>query len=304
MQTRNIQLERLSTQPSLFRRNELLRPFLKWAGGKRQLLPEIRKYYPQKFNHYFEPFLGAGAVLFDLQPKNSTISDFNKELINVYKVIRRNPNELIEKLRIHQANNSEEYFYQLRALDRSESFSKLPSIDRAARIIYLNKTCFNGLFRVNSQGQFNVPYGSYENPLIVDEIIIKAVSYYLNEASIQILNVDFADAILEAKANDFIYLDPPYHPISDTSSFTGYNLNGFGEDEQIRLRDSCDDLTERGCKVLQSNSDTPFIRKLYSNDMQYRIYRINAVQAKRSINSVSTGRGKINEVLISNYDVT
>ena len=300
MQTSNLKLQKLSRQPSLFKRNELLRPFLKWAGGKRQLLPELRKYYPNKLEYYYEPFLGAAAVLFDLQPKHATISDFNSELINVYNVIKNNADGLIEKLQYHQENNSEEYFYELRAIDRNEQFKELSLINKAARIIYLNKTCFNGLFRVNNQGQFNVPYGSYENPLIVDEIVIKAVSHYLNNADIKIFNLDFADAVVDAKKNDFIYFDPPYHPISDTSSFTGYNLQSFGEDDQIRLRDCCDDLIDRGCNILLSNSDSQFIRDLYSDESRYSIYTIKTVQARRSINAVSTGRGKINEVLIFN----
>jgi DNA adenine methylase len=300
MQTLNIKLQKLSNQPSLLKRNELLRPFLKWAGGKRQLLPELRKYYPNKYGRYYEPFLGAAAVLFDLQPKKATISDFNAELINVYNVIKNNADELIEKLRHHKENNTEEYYYKLRVIDREDQFKELSSIEKAARIIYLNKTCFNGLFRVNSQGQFNVPYGNYENPLIVDEIVIKAVNHYLNKPDIKIFNLDFVEAVVDAKKSDFIYFDPPYHPISDTSSFTGYNLQSFGEDDQIRLRDCCDDLIDRGCDILLSNSDSQFIRDLYSDDSRYDIYDIKTVQARRAINAVSTGRGKINEVLIFN----
>lgn len=303
MQSSNLKLQTSPKQlsfPFKIKRNELLRPFLKWAGGKRQLLPEIRKYYPDKYGRYFEPFLGAAAVLFDLQPKKVTISDFNAELINVYKVIKNDSDELIKQLHNHRENNSEEYFYELRAIDRKEKFDELSSVNKAARIIYLNKTCFNGLFRVNSQGQFNVPYGNYDNPLIVDEIVIKAVNNYLNSADIEIFNIDFEEAVVDAKKSDFVYFDPPYHPISDTSSFTGYNLQSFNEDDQIRLRDCCDDLIDRGCHILLSNSDTEFIRNLFSDESRYQIYNINTVKARRSINSVSSGRGKINEVLISN----
>jgi DNA adenine methylase len=277
------------------KRNELLQPFLKWAGGKRQLVPEIRKYIPHKFKLYFEPFVGAGAVLFDLQPQTALINDVNEELVNCYRVIKDDPEGLIAHTRQHR--NAEEYFYRLRSLDREPGFKNLSSIERASRIIYLNKTCYNGLFRVNSQGQFNVPFGKYANPVIVDEIVIRAVSRYFNEAHVQISNDDFELALSGAGRGDFVYLDPPYDPLSDTSSFTGYNLNSFGRDEQRRLHRVCDELTRRGCKVLLSNSATDFIRELYSDASRYTIVE---VEANRNINSVGTSRGKISELLISN----
>lgn len=279
------------------RRNDLLQPFLKWAGGKRQLLPEIRKYVP-RFRLYFEPFIGAAAVLFDIQPQSAVINDANPELINCYRVIKRDPEGVIAKLRQHK--NEKNYFYHLRSLDRDPGFQTLPDVDRAARIIYLNKTCYNGLFRVNSQGQFNVPFGNYANPNIVDEVVIRAVGRYLNEANIEISNDDFAAAVSGARRGDFVYFDPPYDPLSDTASFTGYNLNSFDRGEQRRLKEVCDDLTRRGCKVLLSNSATDFIRGLYDDPH----YAIVEVEASRNINSVATGRGKINELLIFNkYDV-
>jgi DNA adenine methylase len=282
---------------STYRRNELLQPFLKWAGGKRQLVPVIRQYIPSRFKIYFEPFVGAGAVLFDLQPVTSLINDANTELINCYRVIKESPDELIELARQHQ--NREDYYYRVRSLDRDPTFKNLSPVERASRIIFLNKTCYNGLFRVNSQGQFNVPFGKYSNPVIVDEIVIRAVSHYLNSNQVQISNDDFESALSSAGRNDFVYLDPPYDPLSDTSSFTGYNLNSFGREEQLRLRKVCDDLTSRGCKLLLSNSATEFIRELYSDNKKYSIFE---VEATRNINSVASSRGKISELLIHNYD--
>lgn len=288
-------LERKTAQRHLFRRNDLLQPFLKWAGGKRQLLPEIRKYVPRRFKLYFEPFVGAAAVLFDIQPQTAIINDANAELINCYEVIKRDPEALIAKLREHK--NEKKHYYRVRSLDRDPNFQELSDVERAARIIYLNKTCYNGLFRVNSQGQFNVPFGNYANPNYVDEIVIRAANRYLNEAEIQISKDDFAAAVSGAGRGDFVYLDPPYDPVSDTSSFTGYNLNSFDKNEQRRLKALCDDLTKRGCKVLLSNSATDFIRELYSDTTRYTIVE---VEANRSINSVPTGRGKISELLIYN----
>ncbi|MGK7944074.1 MAG: DNA adenine methylase [Microcystaceae cyanobacterium] len=283
-----------------YKHNPLAQPFLKWAGGKRQLLPVIKQYVPKKFNQYYEPFVGAGAVLFSLQPKKSLINDTNGELINCYQVIKDNPEELIALCQEHKEKNSKEYFYSLREQDRIDNFKDIINpLSRAARIIYLNKTCFNGLFRVNSSGQFNVPYGSYSNPVIADPAVIKSVSAYLNERDVEISNVDFAEAVSNAKKGAFIYFDPPYHPISDTSSFTGYSVNGFGEAEQVRLKELCDELTERGCQVLLSNSSASLIKEIYSDPK----YEIVDVKASRAINAVASRRGRINELLINNrYD--
>lgn len=274
--------------------NYLLRPFLKWAGGKRQLLPEIRLYYPKRIGCYYEPFLGAGAVLFDLQPKRALVNDVNSELINTYRVIAHDVEALIYDLSHHR--NEKEYYYQLRDLDRHEKFQHASDTERASRIIFLNKTCFNGLFRVNSQGHFNVPYGDYKNPKIIDAVVLRAVSNYLNTHEIQLANVDFEEALEGATQGDFVYLDPPYDPVSNTASFTGYNFNGFGRDEQIRLRSVFDDLSRRGCRVLLSNSATDFIKDLY------RDYRMEIIGAARAINSDATRRGKVDEVLVMNYD--
>ncbi len=285
-----------SRQQGSYRYNPLVQPFLKWAGGKRQLLPVIKTYVPQKFTQYYEPFMGAGAVLFALQPPKSIINDTNLELVNCYGVIRDNSDELLMRCQHHERHNSKQYFYQLRCQDREPGFNELSPIDRAARIIYLNKTCFNGLFRVNSRGQFNVPYGNYVNPVIADPAVIKAVSAFLNQCSVKICQGDFEACISTARKNDFIYFDPPYHPISDTSSFTGYSINGFGAREQKRLKQVCDALSDRGCYVLVSNSDAPFIRELYSGDR----YEIVEVKASRAINSVGSKRGKVGELLIHN----
>ncbi|PAC34309.1 DNA methyltransferase [Caldifermentibacillus hisashii] len=276
-------------------KSRVIQPFLKWAGGKRQLLPEIRKYIPKRMGTYYEPFLGGGAVLFDLQPKKAVINDINSELINTYLVIKNNVDELIEDLRKHE--NTSDYYYKIRDLDRDKNrFSKLSDVEKASRLIYLNKTCFNGLFRVNSQGQFNVPFGRYKNPNIVNEFVLRAVSHYLNNNEVKILNGDFADAVSSAKKGDFVYFDSPYDPVSETASFTGYTLGGFNKDEQIRLRDLFVDLDKRGCKVLLSNSATDFIKDLYKD------YHIEIVSATRNINSIATKRGKIDEVLVMNYE--
>lgn len=278
-------------------KNQILQPFLKWAGGKRQLMPEIRKQIPAKFNRYFEPFVGGGAVLFDIQPKTGLINDANKELANCYKVIKEKPEELLKDIQNHE--NTEDYFYKLRGLDREAEFNTLTDVQRASRIIFLNKTCFNGLFRVNSRGQFNVPFGNYENPLIVNHIVINAISKYLNDNNIEIINGDFSNAVKTATKGDFVYFDPPYDPVSDTASFTGYNLDKFDRNEQQRLKEVVDDLTRRKCKVLLSNSATDFIKELYEENY----YIIDIVYANRNINSVGTGRGKVSEVLIRNYKV-
>lgn len=278
-------------------KNPLARPFLKWAGGKRQLLPEISRYVPKDINKYkyYEPFAGAGAVLFHLQPKKAVINDFNSQLINAYQVIKDDVDNLIEDLKSHR--NEKEYFYELREIDRTDEFKYWSDLKRASRLIYLNKTCFNGLFRVNSKNQFNVPFGNYKNPNIVNEPVLRGVSAYLNNNDVEILSGDFEDAIVDCPKGAFVYMDPPYDSIRDDSdSFVGYTLNGFSRYEQIRLRDAFADLDKRGCKVLLSNARTPFIEEIYKG------YKIVTVEAARSINSKGNGRGKVEEVLVMNYE--
>ena len=278
------------------KKNKLVTPFLKWVGGKRQLIPVINESISKNFtNHnYYEPFVGGGAILFHLYPKKAVINDFNEELINVYKTIKENPEELITDLRTHK--NDPDYFYDIRALDRKNDFLKLSDIERASRVIYLNKTCYNGLYRVNSSGEFNSPFGRYVNPNIVNESTIRAVSNYLNGNNITILNGDFEDALKGIKKGDFVYFDPPYHPVSASSNFTGYVQGGFLESDQIRLRDLCNKLHDEGVKFLLSNSATQFIKNLYKD------YTIRYVKASRAINSNAKKRGEIDEVLIKNYE--
>lgn len=283
-------------QKNSYKYNALAQPFLKWAGGKRQLLPAIKKYLPAKYNEYYEPFIGAGAVLFSLQPKSCTLNDTNSELVNCYQVIRDQPEELLKLCQQHRDNNSQEYYYQLREQDRQAEFDQWTPVEKAARIIYLNKTCFNGLFRVNSSGQFNVPYGKYKNPVIADPAVIKAISSYLNRSKCRILQGDFEQAVATATKGAFVYFDPPYHPLSDTSSFTGYSINGFGEQEQIRLKKLCDRLSDQGCQVLASNSAAPLIKSLYDDPR----YEVVEVKATRAINAIASKRGRINELLIHN----
>lgn len=287
-------------------KNKLVQPFLKWAGGKRQLLSEIRKYIPKDINTYYEPFIGAGAVLFDLQPDRAVINDINKELVNVYQAVKNDFDELVVYLKEHESKHDEKYFYEMRRLDRDpEEYARLSPVQKAARIIYLNKTCFNGLFRVNSRGQFNVPFGRYRNPNIVNEEVLKAVNDYLSfDDRVIILNEDFEKVVADAQKGDFVYFDPPYDPVSDTSSFTSYSLDGFKRDDQERLRDLCLDLHKRGCRFLLSNSATNFIKEIYEevNTEEETIFHMKIVSATRSINSVASKRGKIDEVLVMNYE--
>lgn len=276
------------------KKNKLIAPFLKWVGGKRQLMPAIKELIPKNYTNYYEPFIGGGAVLFDLQPKNAVINDFNEELINVYQTIKENPEELISDLKTHK--NESHYFYDLRALDREDNFENLSNIKKASRVIYLNKTCYNGLYRVNNSGEFNSPFGRYKNPNIVNETTIRAVSKYLNTNKITILNGDFEEALKGIKKGSFVYFDPPYHPVSASSNFTGYVQGGFDMYEQVRLSDLCNKLNEKGINFLLSNSATQFIEDLYKE------YKISYVKANRSINSNAKKRGEIDEVLIRNYE--
>ena len=267
-------------------------PIVKWVGGKRQLLPEIMPLINKKCSTYVEPFVGGGAVFFELQPKKAIINDYNSELVNVYTVVRDHSEELIEELEKHNRYNNGEYFYMIRALDRSEAYDTMSDTEKAARIIYLNKTCYKGLYRVNSAGQFNSPYGKYKNPNIVNEDSIRAMSRYLQSNKITIRQGDYKEVLKGLRRGAFVYLDPPYMPISLSSSFTGYTENGFSYAQQVTLKEECDKLRKKGISFLQSNSDCPEIRDLY------REYEIRTVQAKRRINSKGNKRGEINEVLI------
>ena len=281
-------------------KNKLVMPIVKWVGGKRQLLDEINKYIPKKFNTYYEPFFGGGAVLFHLQPKKAVINDLNMDLITTYRVIKDKPNELIEALKKHK--NTSDYFYELRNIDLdSEKYKKLTDVEKAARLIYLNKTCFNGLFRVNSSGHFNTPFGNYKNPNIVNEPVIRAVNLYFKTNDITISNDDYAVVLQNVKSGDFVYLDPPYDPVSDTSSFTGYNAGGFTRKNQEELRDVCVELDKKGVKFLLSNSATSYIKEIYDASL-FKVLKVEIVKAKRNINSNGNKRGEVDEVLIRNYE--
>lgn len=275
-------------------RNKLVAPVVKWVGGKRQLLDEITPLLPKRIPSYCEPFLGGGAVLFSVQPTKAIVNDLNEDLITVYEVIRDDIEALIESLKRHE--NTSEYFYAIRDVDRDrEAYRSLSNVEKASRLIYLNKTCFNGLFRVNSSGEFNSPFGHYKNPNIVNEPVLRAVNKYLNSGSVTFYSEDFAETLKRVGKGCFVYLDPPYDPVSDTASFTGYNKGGFDRNEQARLKQCCDELTQRGVKFMLSNSATDFIKDLY------RDYHITIVRAKRAINSDASKRGTIEEVLITNY---
>lgn len=273
------------------RKNALVKPILKWVGGKRQLLDDILPLLPRTLKLYVEPFVGGGAVLLAQQPQHARVNDYNAELINVYTVVRDSPDDLLELLREHDAKNTSEHYYEVRALDREPGFEDTDPVVRAARIIYLNKTCFNGLYRVNSAGQINSPYGRYKNPNIVNEPGIRALSRYL-QGDIDLRCGDYADALVDLPKGSFVYLDPPYMPLSQTSAFTGYTEGGFNYDEQVRLRDECVKLREQGIRFVESNSDCEAIRELYAD------FEIKTVQAKRAINSRGDRRGAVNEVLI------
>lgn len=266
-------------------------PVIKWAGGKRQLLFEIRKNMPKEFNRYFEPFIGGGAVFFNMQLKGGYISDVNEELINLYNIIKTSPDELIEDLYKHK--NTKEYFLKIRGVDREPKYKKWDNLQKASRFIYLNRTCFNGLYRVNSQGQFNVPFGNYKNPRIVDENNIYNCSELLKNTEIK--HDDFSAILGHVNKGDFVYFDPPYVPLNATSSFTSYTKDGFDIDMQFKLREVCNELDSMGVKFLLSNSDTKVINELYKN------YDIRKVFASRAINANAAGRGKITEVLVRNY---
>lgn len=273
-----------------------IRPYLKWAGGKRQLLPEIRARLPEDVDRriYYEPFVGAGAVLLDLKPGRAVINDSNCQLMLTYQAVRDDVETLVALLAQHQERHGRDYYYEIRGMDRTEAFSRWTPTQQAARLIYLNKTCFNGLYRVNTQGLFNVPFGSYKRPAICEPEVLRAVSRYLRENQVALYTGDFAEAVEDAGGDAFVYFDPPYHS-ADNTNFTGYQANGFGEGEQRRLRDLFDALTRRGAKCLLSNAATDLILTLYQN------YRCDLIPARRNINSRPDGRGTVNEVLIRNW---
>ena len=272
------------------------KPFVKWAGGKRQIIDKLLKYAPEEFDTYYEPFVGGGAFLFELSPKNAVINDYNKELMNVYECIKDSDkfDKMCKELNNHEANHSEEYYYKIRNLDRDKNkFNKLADYKRAARTIYLNKACFNGLYRVNSKNEFNVPFGKKSKVNTYEGQNLGIICGYLNYNNIKLLSTDFEEAVKDAKKGDFIYFDPPYD--SDTSTFNSYTEDGFGKEEQKRLAGVYKKLADKGCYVMLSNHNTKLVNELYKE------FNINVIEAKRNINSNGAKRGKVEEVIITNY---
>lgn len=276
-------------------------PFLKWAGGKGQLLAQYDRFFPtEHMRAYFEPFAGSGAVFFELRKRELfeqyALSDVNPELINCYAVVQKQVDALIEALRQHKIEHEQDahaHYYAVRDRDRDPAWAQASPVERAARMIYLNKTCYNGLWRVNSKGQFNVPMGRYARPDILSETRLRAASLALQDVDV---NTQPFDAVLDcARAGDFVYFDPPYDPLSSTANFTGYSADSFGPDDQGQLAVTFRTLADRGCRVMLSNSDTDFVRGLYEG------FRVETVTARRAINSKGGQRGQINEVVVVNY---
>jgi DNA adenine methylase len=268
-------------------------PFVKWAGGKGRLLSQLRPLLPSQAPRmrHVEPFVGGGALFFSRQPRRALLTDINPALVGTYVAIRDDVNGVISALRALAARHSKESYYAVR--QRYNRSPRVATAKRAAMFIYLNKTCFNGLHRVNRKGEFNVPVGSYKNPRILNEEGLKAASEQLQGA--QLRCAPFEALLEDAKPGDFIYFDPPYEPVSETASFTSYSSGGFSRDDQTRLRDVFKALDRRGCKLMLSNSDVPFIRELYGD------FRIDTVAAPRAINCDASKRGRVSEVVVRNY---
>ena len=290
----------------------LAKPFIKWVGGKSQLLEEIREKYPQKIEKYCEPFVGGGAVLFDVlskfQPKQVLINDINKELINTYSQIKNNCKEMISQLseiqskyRNQSLEQNKEFFYEKRNRynELKVNGNEAENLEKAVLFIFLNKTCFNGLYRVNKKGQFNVPMGAYKNPTICDDENLRNISEALQNVTIVCGDYSLSKEFIDK--DTFVYLDPPYRPISDTSGFTSYNIDAFDDNEQIRLAKFIDEINQTGAKIVLSNSDPKNVNEEdnFFDDL-YKNYIINRVEASRAINSNGDKRGKIKELLICN----
>jgi DNA adenine methylase len=274
------------------------KPFVKWAGGKRQLLPEIQKHLPEKFSSYFEPFLGGGALLFNLLSENKNlkghVSDLNSDLVLSYVTIRDNLEELLKSLQKHSDryfSDSESYYYSVR-----ESNPK-SQIEKVSRLLFLNRTCFNGLYRVNSKGKFNVPLGRYSHPNIVQEENLRSVNQFLNQNKIIIKCQDFSSTVEKAKKGDFVYFDPPYQPVSKTANFTSYTNGNFGLNDLKRLAKVSNELAKKGVNVLLSNSSSKQVRDMFSS----KHWKITKIEANRAINSDSNKRTGHFELLIKNY---
>lgn len=272
-------------------------PFLKWAGGKQQLLAQLEPLFPSALRNYYEPFVGSAAVFFQLRRSGRLgngvhLSDNNPDLVNAYAKVRDHVEEIIPLLEAHERLHCREHYYRVRHQDRTEG--ALSPIEAAARLIYLNRTCYNGLYRVNSRGQFNVPMGSYHNPRILFAEELRAASAALQGVELAVR--EFEEVVRVAGPGDFVYFDPPYDPVSRTASFTAYTAGSFGDDDQQRLANVFARLTEKGCRCMLSNSHTPFTLALYQD------FRVETVRAKRAINSKGGGRGEVDEVVVLNYD--
>ena len=273
------------------------KPFVKWAGGKRQIIDKLKKYVPDEFDTYYEPFIGGGALLFELSPKKAVINDSNEELMNVYECLcdEEKFKKMCGVLNHYETEHSEAFYYDIRNKDRNKnSYNRLSCYTKAARTIYLNKACFNGLYRVNSKNEFNVPFGKKLKVNTYDGGNLITVSNYLTMNDIKILCVDFEDAVKSAKKGDFVYFDPPYD--SDTSTFNNYTEDGFGKEEQRRLAKVFKELDAKGVYVMLSNHNTSLVNELYKD------YHMHLIEAKRSINANGKKRGKVEEVIITNYE--
>lgn len=274
------------------------KPFVKWAGGKRQLIPILNKNLPKQMGTYYEPFLGGGALLFHILTERGRqscgISDLNSDLILTYTTIRDKIDELINSLKIHSKNykkDAKSYYYSIR-----ESTPK-SAIEKTSRLLFLNRTCFNGLYRVNSKGKFNVPLGRYTNPNIVNEENLRAVSNVLQSSKVSIQCRDFESVLKDVRKDDFVYFDPPYQPVSSTANFTSYTHKSFTFDDLERLADLCLKLDEKECKVMLSNSNSKEVEDMFTEKQ----WKIKKIQANRSINSDSRKRTGHYELLIKNY---
>jgi DNA adenine methylase len=275
-----------------------IKPFVKWVGGKRQLIMHIEKRLPKKFNSYFEPFVGGGALFMHLKKESAIINDYSEDLINVYKTIKNHPKKLMDKLDEFENNHKSspnEYYSEIRGMDRLENWNKIDKITKASRFIYLNKACFNGLYRVNQMGYFNVPSNKKEVVKTYDKDNILILSEYLKTNNVQILTGDFEKAVETAKKGDFIFFDPPYDMING-NSFESYTKDGFGVEGQKRLAELFKKLDKKGCYVMLTNHNTPLINELYKD------YKIDVIEVKRMINADATKRTGI-ETIIYNYDV-
>ena len=287
-------------------------PFLKYPGGKRNIIDSLRTHFPRKFNNYYEPFLGGGAVFFDMNNKKSILNDINKNISNSYKNIKRYPKQIIAGLQKISTNykklgsNEREVFYYRRREDFNSLISdKNYGIENTILLIFLNRTCFNGVYRENSKGEFNVPHGKHNHSPDKDTIVRKDI---LEQSSMalkgsRIYSMDFEKILKKGKKGDFFYIDPPYMPLSKTAHFTMYDKSGFNKKDQLRLRIAIEELDEKGCFVLFNNSDQTYIRDLYQDNKIFNSKKFNFYNARanRSVNSKATGRGKVNELIITNY---